>query len=125
MHEQSLVRDLLAQVRETAASSAGQVEEVLVAIGPLSGVEPLLVASAFEQLTQGTEMAGARLVIEETPLRLACRDCGAEFETGDIDFACPRCRSCRTRVVAGEHVILRSLVVCEPQSEEIASWPPV
>lgn len=120
MHEQSLVRSLLAQVRQAASSAAGVVEQVVVAIGPLSGVEPLLVAGAFDLLTQGTELADARLVIEETPLSLLCRDCGEEFETDEIDFACPRCGSRCTRVVSGEHVILRSIVVCVPQPEEIA-----
>lgn len=121
MHEYSLVRRLLAQVRETAGPhSDAAVEEVVITIGPLAGVEPLLVASAFEFLVCDTPFAATRLVIEQVPLRLTCAACDSEYKTMDVDFACPNCLSRNTRVTDGDGVMLRHLVLRELQPEESA-----
>jgi hydrogenase nickel incorporation protein HypA/HybF len=123
MHELSLVRSLLAQVREAASPHAdAAVDEVVISIGPLAGVEPLLFASAFESLTVNTVYCGTRLVIEKSPLRLNCQSCGYEFETEQVDFACTACASVRTRVIAGDGVILRRVVLREWQPEEAVPW---
>ena len=61
MHEQSLVRALLSQVREACLPlPSSDAEEVVVSIGPLAGVEPLLVESAFELLKCESDLAAAR-----------------------------------------------------------------
>jgi hydrogenase nickel incorporation protein HypA/HybF len=121
MHEQSLVRALLAQVREAASRHADSaVEVVVVSTGPLSGVEPVLLAGAFERLTGDTPYRNTRLVIEPSPVQLSCQACGCEFETEQADLVCPACASARTRVLAGDGVILRRLVLRELQPEEAA-----
>lgn len=115
MHESSLVRALLTQVREACQPySPIDIDEVVIAIGPLAGVEPLLVASAFELLTQNTDLAHARLVIRQVPLRLACQTCGGEHESDEIRFHCPNCTSPRTQVIGGDGMILRHITVREP-----------
>jgi hydrogenase nickel incorporation protein HypA/HybF len=81
----------------------------------LAGVEPLLVASAFELLTLGTDLQHVRLVIQQVPLRLACQSCGSEHESEEICFICPRCASPRAKVIAGDGMILRHIMVREPQ----------
>jgi hydrogenase nickel incorporation protein HypA/HybF len=119
MHEFSIVRSRLVQVREAASPLAeAAVEEVVVSIGPLAGVEPMLFASAFELLTDNTPFRATRLVIEHSPLRLTCQDCGHDFETDGVAFACPACASVRTQVIAGDGIILRRLVLRECQPEE-------
>ena len=116
MHESSLVRALLTQVREACQPySPIDIEQVVIAIGPLAGAEPLLVASAFELLTRDTDLQHARLVIRQVPLRLACQSCGDEYESDEIRFICPGCASPRTKVVAGDGMILRHIIVREPQ----------
>ena len=116
MHESSLVRTLLAQVRETCQPySPIDIDEVVIAIGPLAGVEPLLVASAFDLLTRETYLANVRLVIQQVPLRLACQSCGGEHESAEITFVCPSCASPRTLVIAGDGMILRHIILREPQ----------
>jgi hydrogenase nickel incorporation protein HypA/HybF len=65
MHESSLVRALLTQIREACQPhSPIDIHEVFIAIGPLAGVEPLLVASAFDLFTRDTDLQDARLVIQ-------------------------------------------------------------
>ncbi|HMP17422.1 MAG TPA: hydrogenase maturation nickel metallochaperone HypA, partial [Gemmatales bacterium] len=65
MHERSLIQALLAQVACLQAEHEGStVQEIAVAVGPLSGVEPELLEMAFQELSNDD----ARLVIERVPL---------------------------------------------------------
>jgi hydrogenase nickel incorporation protein HypA/HybF len=112
MHETSLVAALLRQVdRVRADHSASAVTEVHVQVGPLSGVEPLLVAAAFERLKAGTSAAAARLMIEEVPLEALCSRCGLESEVLDFRFRCAHCGHDDVRVVRGDEFQLVSLTV--------------
>ncbi len=103
MHETSLVRSLLNQVEQLRAEHGGTcVTQVEVEIGPLSGVEPLLVREAFERLVQNTAFRDTDLMIQEVPLRATCVDCQAEFVLDAFRFECPNCQSTPVRVTAGD-----------------------
>lgn len=110
MHEHSLVRALFREV-EKLVYSAGDVNvtEVRVQVGPLAGVEPLLLASAFSQLAPQSSMPEAELVIEEVALTAKCLDCGQKCEIHDFRFQCPHCQSKRLQVTAGDCMLLRDV----------------
>lgn len=108
MHERSLIQALIEQAQEIACHSHAQrVVEIVVEAGPLSGIEPLLMMSAFEQLTAGTELEEARLTIRKVPLAIRCRACGLESTLTDFVFVCPGCPSGSVQVVSGDGLILR------------------
>ncbi|HVX12236.1 MAG TPA: hydrogenase maturation nickel metallochaperone HypA [Pirellulales bacterium] len=112
MHEHSLVQALLAQVeRLTDAQGPCEVEEVHVRMGPFSGVEPLLVESAFEALVAGTSLGKARLVIEEVPLSARCAVCGHHFEVLRFQFRCPACDTREIEVTGGDGFMLESITL--------------
>jgi hydrogenase nickel incorporation protein HypA/HybF len=111
MHELSLMAGLLRQIEEAAlASGAGRVTAVSLKVGELAGVEPALLSGAFDLLAPGTVAEGASLDIEHVPLTAECESCGP-FRVERFRFRCPSCGGAGTRVVAGEDVILESLVV--------------
>jgi hydrogenase nickel incorporation protein HypA/HybF len=115
MHEQSLVRSLLSQVQDLAALHAGCcVDEIRVEIGPLAGVEPSLVQSAFEQLVETSSVCGARLVIDEVPLSAVCVACETSFDIERFQFVCPACGSRQVRVTQGDEFRLVSITLWEP-----------
>jgi hydrogenase nickel incorporation protein HypA/HybF len=119
VHEHSLVRSLLSQVEQLAADhGATAVEEIVVAVGALAGVEPLLLASAFEQLASDKWFHHTKLSVEREPLALVCEDCGATFEPDGFAFACRSCSSKETRVLRGEGVVLRNVALRLPQAQE-------
>lgn len=92
MHEQSLVRALLRQVDAIChEQNAQRVTEVRVEVGPLSGVEPMLLVSAFDHLKKLTTSAEARLVMDEVSLLAECRQCDLVFDMNDFVFRCPEC----------------------------------
>jgi hydrogenase nickel incorporation protein HypA/HybF len=108
MHEHSLVRSLVGQVQEIARKHAAiSIDEVVIAVGPLSGVEPLLLNSAFSRIASGELFAHVRFTIEETPLTIRCESCQLESELVNFVFICAHCGSVSTRVISGEGVLLR------------------
>jgi hydrogenase nickel incorporation protein HypA/HybF len=118
MHEYSLANALAEQVRDIARQhSATAVTEIVVAAGPLAGVEPLLLASAFEQMATDELLCKARLIIEEVPLTIHCDMCESDSELNDFAFICPHCGADATRVVGGDAVMLRHLVLSQPETE--------
>lgn len=103
MHEASLVRSLLRQVSDLLVAHDGEsVESIRVEMGPLSGVERVLVEIAFTQQVNSTTCRGAKLLVEEVPLSAVCRDCGDQFDIDRFRFVCPACASSQVQVTGGE-----------------------
>ena len=123
MHELSVCQALLAQVTEIAtARGVSTVARIIVEIGPLSGVEPALLASAFEIVRAGSCAANATLLIETMAVTISCMSCGAESQTRPNRLLCAACGGYRTRVVGGDELRLRrvELRVPEPQPASTA-----
>ena len=119
MHEVSLVRSLIQQVLTVVADNGGgTVTEVEVSIGPLSGVEPVLVRNAFDRLAATNLLAGAELSIDCTPLTARCRDCGESFVVESFRFECSACKSRSVQITSGDEFrLLRVSVQDAPASE--------
>ena len=106
MHEQSLAKNLLRQVDQIRREhDSHRVVEVRVEIGPLSGVEPMLLTSAFERLCTDEETRTASLVINEVDLTVECRLCHRQFVVRDYVFRCPECGG-NVNVIRGADVQL-------------------
>jgi hydrogenase nickel incorporation protein HypA/HybF len=109
MHEQSLVRNLLKQVDQIRReNNAQRVVEVRVEMGPLSGVEPSLLANAFDQLCCNDTVKTASLVIAQIDLLAECGSCGEQFEVRDFYFRCPTCGG-NVKVLQGDELQLVSV----------------
>lgn len=115
MHELSLCEDLLAQVHNIARQhKALSVASVTVRIGPLSGVEPLLLETAFEMCRAGTLAGDAKLILEPTPVRIQCESCGTEHEVPANHLLCPACQSQETQCISGDELILARVELDTP-----------
>ena len=121
MHEASLIASLLRQVDELAAQSGGRVDRVLIEVGPLAGVEPLLMREAFERQRVGTSATEAELVIDTVGLTCRCRRCRRDYITEALRFDCPLCGCDDVDVVSGDRVVLHSLTLA--QSVEASTSP--
>jgi hydrogenase nickel incorporation protein HypA/HybF len=108
MHEYSIVQALMARIEEqVGAHGAVAVHRVSVRIGELSGVEPDLLASAFDLVRDGTSCGGATLDIRRVPAAWECRACGAGIPAGGP----LRCASCggAARLARGDEIVLDQL----------------
>lgn len=109
MHELSVCQHLLTQVADIAATRGGIVRKITVELGPLCGVEPALLVSAFALARAGSIAAAADLAIERTGVMVCCALCGAETAARPDRLICGGCGGHRTRVVRGDEMRLRSL----------------
>lgn len=110
MHELSVCHALLDQVVRVACEhQARRIVSVTVRIGPLSGVEPALLESAYLLACAGTAAARAALIIERPAVRVRCLDCGAECEAVISRLACAACGSWHIDILSGDELLLASV----------------
>lgn len=108
MHEYSIVEALISRVAEEAeARGAAGVSRLYVKIGALSGVDPDLLASAYELFRERTICAGAELRIERVKERWTCSGCGRTVERGAA-LICSACAS-PARLVQGDEIVLERI----------------
>lgn len=112
MHEMSLMQSLLRQVAQICEEHHALFAKTIhVELGPLSGVEPLLLSTAFERLAPDTIAEKAELIIDNVPLSAICRECGASFELPDFDFLCPLCAATSIEITQGDSCRLLSVTI--------------
>jgi hydrogenase nickel incorporation protein HypA/HybF len=83
---------------------------VTLEIGAMSGVVADSVRFCFDVVTEGTNLAGARLVISEPTSLGKCRDCGTEFQPEGPFALCP-CGSADVAILAGSELRIASVEV--------------
>jgi len=112
MHELSVCQGLMKQVQQVAAeNNASSVESIRVQVGGLSGVEPSLLAHAFEIARAGTIASEAELEIEEAPIVVKCQECGASSAVSANRLVCEYCGEWRVTVTSGEELYLMSVEI--------------
>lgn len=104
MHEYGLCEGIVATVRRRAAGR--RVGRVVVRIGVRHAALAAPMAQAFEAVTAGTEVSGARLDIVPVPLLIVCRACGASGDTSDPLALCPGCGGDRVDLCGGDELTL-------------------
>jgi hydrogenase nickel incorporation protein HypA/HybF len=110
MHELSICQALIEQVERVAVEQrARRVVCVTLTIGPLAGVEPALLESAFPLASAGTVAANSRLIIERAEVRVQCLECGAQSQAQSTKLLCGSCGNWRVRVLSGEELLLASV----------------
>jgi len=108
MHEYSLAQALVARVeREARARGATAVHRLTVRIGPLSGVEPDLLVTAYGHLRVGTLCAGAELALAGEDVVWRCEACGVVLAPGQA-LCCPDC-GLPARLAGGDALVLEHI----------------
>ena len=110
MHELSVCQGMLRQVDAIAArEGAQQVTRIRVSVGPLSGVEPRLLAQAFPIARAGGIAADAELELDTLPIRVKCETCGAESNASVNRLLCGQCGDYHTQLLSGDELLLASV----------------
>ncbi len=91
MHEYSLIQSMLSRVGDEARRrNALRVHALAIRVGDLSGVDPELLAGAWEIAREGTPCAGAELRVTRMPASWSCPRCGKAFARGEV-LKCSAC----------------------------------
>ena len=109
MHELAICAALFGTVAALAPPESTAVNRVRIRVGPLSGVEPALLARAWPLASAGGMASGSLLDIETGPVRVRCRSCGAESTVAANRLLCSACGEWRTDVVSGDELLLLSV----------------
>ena len=112
MHELAICQALIEQVERVARENeARRVVQVVVSVGPLSGVEPKLLQHAYPLAAAGTLAEAAPLVVETEPVRVRCRSCAVESEALPNRVLCGACGDWQVDVVSGEQLLLKRVEI--------------
>lgn len=108
MHEYSIIQALLSRVEaEARARNAITVRRLSVRIGELSGIEPELLASAYEFFRERTLCGAAEMAIEVVAARWVCSACGEALARGAV-LTCPICGA-PARLEQGDEIVLERI----------------
>jgi hydrogenase nickel incorporation protein HypA/HybF len=108
MHEYSIIQALVQLVeREARTRNAMSIGRIRVALGELSGVDPELLASAYELFRERTVCHGADMEIRSVPARWQCSSCGRPFLKGEA-LRCPACEV-PARLTCGDEILLEQI----------------
>ena len=103
MHEMSIAQSLIEVIREEMIRhDVKALKSVRLNVGQMSAIVPESLSFCFEVITSGTELEGARLIMDVIPLKGLCDDCENEFEIKDYAFVCPSCDSTKIKTIAGQ-----------------------
>ena len=109
MHELSLTRSVVAIVAEKAAGR--KVKGVRLSVGRLAGVELDALRFCFPLVTEGTELEGAALHIDEVPGKAKCLGCNDEI-TLDVPLGlCPCDKREPLHLVSGDELLVKEMEV--------------
>jgi len=105
MHEYSIVQALLNRVEaECASRGATAVHRLSVRIGELSGIEPDLLATAWETFREDSICKGAPLEIRRVQAHWECPRCQATIAKG-MRLQCVACET-PAKLAGGDEIVL-------------------
>jgi hydrogenase nickel incorporation protein HypA/HybF len=112
MHEMSIAQSLIDILRdEMLKHDAKALRSVRLNVGQMTAIVPDALSFCFQVATDGTEMEGARLIMEIIPLRGYCSQCEEEFEIKDYAFVCPSCESTKINTIGGQDLSIVEIEV--------------
>jgi hydrogenase nickel incorporation protein HypA/HybF len=110
VHELAVAQALVEQVDAVIDQhGATQASLIRVRIGPLAGVVPELLASAFPLAAAGSRMEHAELEFAHAPITVRCQTCGLETEAAMNRLICGACGDWHTQVMSGDELLLESV----------------
>lgn len=115
MHELSIAMAIVEQAGEEAERlKASRVAAIHLKLGPLSGVVKEALLASYDMATEGSVLAGSRLVIIDTDLRAWCPTCEADRPVVSVQEVC--CQECGTptpKITSGRDLEVVAMEIVE------------
>ena len=107
MHELAICQGLIKQVEQIAnEQGAASVDQIVLSLGALSGVEAPLLERAFDIARMGTVAQGAELEVRTSPVVVECRNCGNSNEVPPNRLLCDACGGWQVNIKQGQEMHL-------------------
>ena len=114
MHELSVAESICRSVSERVGDA--RVEEMVVQVGALSGVNRASLEFCLGEAAQVTGLKLERFSVERVPARARC-ECGETYEADELMQPCPRCGGFSRSFINGEDIVVSKLVAVEENDE--------
>lgn len=112
MHEMSIAQSLIDIIRqEMTKHDVTVLKSVRLNIGQLTAIVPDSLSFCFDVITSGTDLEGAKLIMDVIPLRGKCNACGETFPIQDYVFECPHCNSTAIQTISGQDLSIAEMEV--------------
>jgi len=115
MHELGIMANVLDLALEySQANDVRKIRKVILEVGEYSGIMPKLAQDFFGYIAKNTIAEGAVIEIKKVPMKVRCRECGAEAEIipNNLMLSCLECGSENLeRITSGREWKLESLEV--------------
>ena len=99
-------------VEAAEKNGGGTVESLYLKLGKLSGVVRDSLLFSWDLACAGTPLEGARLVIEEVPVKVHCILCDADRTLDSAnDLSCPVCSEPTPTILTGRELQLTALEI--------------
>jgi hydrogenase nickel incorporation protein HypA/HybF len=109
LHELGIASEILdIAIAEAERHRAKKVSEIRLRIGVLRAIEPEHLSFLFGHIAHDTPADGAKLSIEEVPVRVECESCGV-FEVRSRVWECPKCKGSSISTKGGDDLDIISL----------------
>jgi hydrogenase nickel incorporation protein HypA/HybF len=115
MHELSIVSSVVETVTDSLAAYPGaRVLEVRLRVGALASVVVQSLEFCWGIATDGTPLAGSKLVVNVVPVVARCAKCAQDVELASLQsFRCPRCGEPVTDLRQGRELEIESIEIEE------------
>lgn len=105
MHELSIAQSIVDILHDQMRiHKLSKVESVWLRVGVLRSVQIESLGFSFDLLTAGSPLEGARLEVEEVPIKGRCMACGQQVRLNHWLDDCPLCRGTRIEVTSGKEL---------------------
>jgi hydrogenase nickel incorporation protein HypA/HybF len=112
MHELSIAMSIVdIATAETSRAGSSRVIELELEVGDLSGVDTEALEFALEVATRQTVLEHAHVNIHQIAAEADCNVCHHRFPVEDLYTPCPVCHSFDSRLLCGNELRVRSLLV--------------
>jgi hydrogenase nickel incorporation protein HypA/HybF len=109
LHELGIATEILdVALAEAGRHNATKITTIYLRVGVIRAVEPEHLSFIFDHLSQDTMAFGAKLSIEEVPVRVECASCGVTEVTA-FAWECPKCKKHDIHVSGGETMDIVSI----------------
>ncbi|UQD51061.1 hydrogenase maturation nickel metallochaperone HypA [Bacillus methanolicus] len=111
MHELSIAQNLVELAIEAAENTGlKQVQALYLKLGVLSGVVKEALEFSFDVVIEGTPLEGAKLIIEDVPVKVFCPVCQKDQVLPEpFLMRCPVCGTRTSQVLEGCELELSAL----------------
>jgi len=110
MHELKIIQDIFPQIENLAReNNLATINQVTLSIGQLRQIQGDFLRFAFESVSKGTILQGAKLTIKLIPVVVWCESCKKQFAVDDNVYICPICGNTSLQVLTGKEIILESI----------------